>query len=47
MFPCIIFSFNKCFPNLYKTQEMCDRTISDDSISLRYAPDQHKTSKNV
>ena len=27
----------------YKTQEMCDRIISDDSFSLRYVPHQYKT----
>ena len=30
-------------PDRYKTQEMCDRIISDDSFSLRYVPHQYKT----
>ena len=30
-------------PNWYKTQEMCDRIISEDPFSLRYIRDQYKT----
>ena len=30
-------------PDRYKTQEMCDRIISDDPFSIRYVPDQYKT----
>ena len=26
-----------------KTQEMCDRILSDDHFSIRYVPDQSKT----
>ena len=30
-------------PDHYKTQEMCDRFISDDPFSLRYIPEKYKT----
>ena len=30
-------------PVRYKTQEMCDRFISDDHFSITYVPDQYKT----
>ena len=29
----------------YKTQEMCDRVVSEDPFSLRYVPNQYKTHK--
>ena len=42
---------NKCFlaysffyiSDQYKTQEMCDRIISDDPFSIRCVPSQYKT----
>ena len=37
-FFCIFF-----IPDQYKTQEMCDRIISEDPFSIRYVPDQYKT----
>ena len=34
-------------PDWYKTQEMCDRTISEDHFLLVYCPDKYKTQKSV
>ena len=28
-----------CVPDWYKTQEMCDKIISDDAFSTIYVPD--------
>ena len=42
-------AFNKPFLAFFyirdghKTQETCDRNISDDPFSLKYVPDQYKT----
>ena len=42
-------AFNGCFlafiyiPDRHKTQEMCDRGISENPFSIRYFPDQYKT----
>ena len=30
---------------MYKTQEMCDKVISEDPCWIRYVPDQYKTQK--
>ena len=34
-----------CFyiPDRYKTQETCDRIITENPFSIRYVPDQYKT----
>ena len=32
-----------CIPDQYKTQEMCNSIICEDSFSTRYVPDQYKT----
>ena len=34
-------------PDWYKTQEMCERTISEDPFLLAYCPDKYKTQKSV
>ena len=30
-------------PNRYKTQEMCDRVVSEDPLLKVYCPDKYKT----
>ena len=32
-----------CIPDRYKTQEMCDRVVSEDHFLIVYCPDQYKT----
>ena len=38
------FVFNS-IPDQYKTQEMCDRVVSEDRFLIVYCPNQHKTQK--
>ena len=33
------------FPDQYKTQEMCDKAVSEDPFSLGYCPDKYITQK--
>ena len=45
---CVIKLFNKCFlafiyiPDQSKTQEMCDRVVSEDPFSIFYCPDKYQ-----
>ena len=38
-----MFSWIFYIANQYKTQQMCDRIISDDPFWIRYVPDQYTT----
>ena len=38
-----MFSYISHIPDRYKTQEMCDRFISDDPFLLMWVPNQYKT----
>ena len=40
-----MFSWFIYIPNRYKTQEMCDRVISEDPFMLVYCPDKYKIQK--
>ena len=37
-----LFIYFFCISDRYKTEEICDKIISDDSFSLRYLPEQYK-----
>ena len=32
-------------PNQYKTQEMCDKVVSEDPFLIVYCPDKYKTQR--
>ena len=38
----MFFVFNS-LPDQYKTQNMCDRVVSEDPFTIRYVTDQYKT----
>ena len=40
-------SFLRLVPDQYKTQEICERVVEDDSSSLQYLPDWFATQQQI